>query len=144
MGATASYSLEGLVATALFVAANHRWPSSIIIYHSHSAIFAQFNIISDHCHPVSCYLNSNKLFLIWAINIITLREIQAWDLSVCLLNLYQGDFPFLFVSVCVCEREREREREIWPWPKIVSHKYKLKRNDSHPCIITVFKNQDKQ
>ena len=48
MRATASYSFEGLVAEA--------------IYHSHSTIFPQFNIVSDNCHPASCNLNSKKLF----------------------------------------------------------------------------------
>ena len=40
------------------------------IYHSHSDILAQFDVVRDYCPSASCYLEGEKLFLIWTIDIV--------------------------------------------------------------------------
>ena len=50
--------------------------------------FVAFDIVSDTYHPAPFYLNSDKLFMIWAINIVTSSRIQTWVLSLQLcLNI---------------------------------------------------------
>ena len=51
------------------------------------SVYAQFNIVSDTCHPAPCYLNSDKVFLLLSDQYRNpKRGFKSGALSECLLE----------------------------------------------------------